>query len=79
MKDTCKYKFFYTELNSRLGFVGKEVKHRSKTLELPRAWYDGYNVDAMESAFYGAIQKYVQKDSTVRVQRIKVGTRTFML
>ena len=75
MKDTCKYKFFYTEFNSRLG----EKKNRSKTLELPRTWYDRYDVDAMESAFYGEIQKYVQKDSTVRVQRIKVGSRTFML
>lgn len=75
MKDTCKYKFFYTEFNGRLG----EKKSRSKILELPKTWYERYDVDAMESAFYSAIQNYVQKDSTVRVQRIKVGTRIFEL
>lgn len=60
---------YFTEINSRVN----ERKNRSKTIEIPDEMYNGWNWDGIVKIFRAEIKNYVGYDSTIRVNRIKLG------
>lgn len=63
---------YFTEINKQHGIR----KNRSKTIEISDEMFNGYDWSGVEKAFRAAIRPYVFSDSTVRVNRIKLGRAT---
>ena len=64
-----KVKVYYTEINRRL----EERKCRVKTVEVQEKMYDTWDWDGIERTFRAKIKGYCQSDSTIKVNKIKVG------
>lgn len=64
-----KASVYFTEKNCRLD----SVRRSSVTIEVPDAMFDGWDWSGIEQIFRAESKPYVQSDSTVRVNRIKLG------
>lgn len=62
---------YYTEKDR-----GFDAKRRSMTIEVPAEMFDSWDWDGIERIFRAKVSPYTFWDSTIRVNRIKLGRAT---
>lgn len=64
-----KAKVYFTEKNRRL----ESEKCRSMTIEVPAEMFDSWDWDGIERIFRAKVTTYIDRDSIIRINRIKLG------